>query len=339
MDQTASLMRPVTGMVLGKFLPPTRGHQYLIDFARSWCPDLTVIVGSLQQEPIPGEQRVRWMRELFPDINILQLTDENPQYPHEHPDFWQIWHDSIRRLLPTEPDLVFASEEYGFKLAEILGARYIPVDTPRELVPVSASLVRERPMANWDYLPTCVRPWFVRKVCIIGPESTGKSTLAKQLAEKYCTVWVGEYARGCIDVHQGRVDADMFPLFVKGQAASEEALARQATRLLVCDSDAFSTALYHELYIGGRPDWIMEEAKRRQYDLYLLASPDGTTYLPENQRQHPDRRQWFFDECVNWLEERKAVYQVLEGGWEQRFRQACGAVDGLVQDAPQLPGN
>ncbi len=331
MDQTATPLT-ATGMVLGKFLPPTLGHRYLIDFARAWCPNLTVIVGTLQREPIPGDLRLAWMRELFPDVSVLHLTDENPQYPHEHPDFWQIWHDSIRRLMPTGPDFVFASEEYGFKLAEVLGARYIPVDTPRDLVPVSATQVREQPMLHWRYLPDCVRPWFVRRVCIIGPESTGKSTLAKQLAHHYDTLQVGEYARGCIDAHQGRVDAEMFRLFVRGQAASERALARQANRLLICDSDAFTTALYHELYIGGRPDWIMEEARRRSYDLYLLADPDGTPYIADNQRLHPDKRQWFFDQCVNWLAERKAPYQILTGAWEQRFRQACDAVDRLLQD-------
>lgn len=332
MDQTAVAGKRTTGMVLGKFLPPTRGHQYLIDFARSWCPDLTVIVGSLHQEPIPGEQRVRWMRELFPDLTILHLTDENPQYPHEHPDFWQIWHDSIRRLMPTGPDFVFASEQYGFRLAEILGARYIPVDTPRQLVPVSASLVREQPMTNWEYLPDCVRPWFVRKVCIIGPESTGKSTLAQQLAQQYRTAWVAEYARGCIDAHQGRVDADLFPLFVKGQAASEAALARQANRLLICDSDPFTTALYHELYIGGQPEWILEEALKRRYDLYLLANPAGTPYIADNQRLHPQHRTWFFNECLGWLQQQNRPYLVLRGDWDQRFGQACAAVNELLND-------
>jgi len=331
MDQAAATIKHPTALVLGKFLPPTLGHRYLIDFARSWCPDLTVIVGSLEQEPIPGDQRVHWMRELFPAVSIMHLTDENPQYPHEHPDFWQIWHDSICRLLPCGPDFVFASEEYGFKLAEILGARYIPVDTVRELVPVSATQVREQPMTHWAYLPDCVRPWFLRRICIIGPESTGKSTLARQLARKYDTVWVSEYARACIDAHQGQVDAAMFPLFVKGQAASEEALARQANRLLICDTDTFTTALYHELYIGDRPEWIMEEAEKRSYDLYLLASPKGTPYIADNQRQHRDSRQWFFDQCIGWLDERKASYQILEGAWDQRFRQACQAADGLLK--------
>ena len=322
-------------MVLGKFLPPTLGHQYLVDFARHYVTDLTVIVGSLRREPIPGDVRWRWMREMFSDVNVVHLTDELPQYPHEHADFWKLWHASIRRFIPTGPDYVFASEDYGFKLAEVLGARYIPVDQPRSQVQVSGTVVRDDPMGHWDYLPACVRPWFVRKVCIIGPESTGKTTLAGRLARHYKTAMVAEYARGCIDAHGGKVTADMFELFVRGQAASEAALARQANRVLICDSDAFTTALFHELYHGSRPDFIMEEARRRSYDLYLLTVPD-TPFVAEPQRQHEAHRDWFFKQCAEWLAGLNARYVLIQGDWETRFQTACAAVDTLVAGKPKV---
>ena len=78
-------------MVLGKFLPPHLGHVYLIEFAREYVDDLSVVVGTLRAEPIPGELRFLWMRELFPDVRVVHLTDENPQHPEEHPEFWRIW--------------------------------------------------------------------------------------------------------------------------------------------------------------------------------------------------------------------------------------------------------
>ena len=80
------------GMVLGKFMPPHRGHIYLCEFARSWSDTLTIVVGSLPDEPIAGALRFEWMRELFPSCRVVHLTDSNPQYPHDHPDFWAIWH-------------------------------------------------------------------------------------------------------------------------------------------------------------------------------------------------------------------------------------------------------
>lgn len=322
-------VKPATGMVLGKFHPPTRGHQYLVDFARHYVERLTVIVGSLQREEIPGKLRVGWMREMFPDVRVVHLTDENPQYPHEHPDFWTIWRDSIRKFIPEGPDVVFASEDYGFKLAEVMGSVFVPVDPGRERVAVSATQVREDPMANWDYLPECVRPYFVRRVCVIGPESTGKTVLAGRLAEHFRTRMVAEYARMLIDLLKGNVTGDTFSIFVRGQAASEAALARQANRVLICDSDAFTTLLYHELYFGGRPEFIREAAEASRYDLYLLTYPD-TPFVEDPQRLHPDRRQWFYDRCVERLESRQARHVVIRGSWDERFERAKEAVDRLL---------
>jgi HTH-type transcriptional regulator, transcriptional repressor of NAD biosynthesis genes len=176
------------GMVLGKFMPPHAGHVYLIEFARRFADDLSVVVGTLAAEPIAGELRYRWVRELFPDVRVIHLTDENPQYPEEHPDFWEIWRRSLVRVLPAPPELVFASEAYGPKLAEVLGARFVPVDTGREALPVSGTAVRADPLRHWAFLPRCVRPHFLKRVSIFGPESTGKTTLARALARRFGTV-------------------------------------------------------------------------------------------------------------------------------------------------------
>ena len=188
-----------------------------------------------------------------PRARVLHLTDENPQYPHEHPDFWQIWHDSIRRLVPEGPDYVFASEDYGFKLAEVLGASYIPVDHGRELVPISGTELRTAPLKNWKYLPPCVRPYFVRRVCIVGSESTGKSILAQRLARHFHTVHVSEYARGLISLRGDQVDREVFPLIARGHAASEQALARQAFKVLFCDTDLIITTIWSEVFFQDCP--------------------------------------------------------------------------------------
>ena len=79
-----------TGFLLGKFLPPHRGHQYLIEFARNYVDRLTVLVCTIEQEPIPGRLRYQWMCEAFPGVDLVHHTDEIPQAPEEHPDFWPI---------------------------------------------------------------------------------------------------------------------------------------------------------------------------------------------------------------------------------------------------------
>ena len=85
-------------MILGKFMPPHAGHQYLVHFARNFVDRLTVLVCSLKSEPIAGELRYAWMRELFPDVRIVHITEELPQTPAEHPEFWTIWR-RVRLLL------------------------------------------------------------------------------------------------------------------------------------------------------------------------------------------------------------------------------------------------
>src|SRR5258708_20737980 len=142
-----------TGMLLGKFMPPHMGHVYLVEFASRYVDQLTVVVCSLESEPIPGRLRFGWMKELFPFDNVVHLTERLPQEPSEHADFWALWKASMERILPCRPDFVFASEEYGWKLAEVLGAQFVPVDRERGAVPVSRTTIRTNPMATWDYLP------------------------------------------------------------------------------------------------------------------------------------------------------------------------------------------
>src|SRR5688572_12742104 len=102
-------MKRGRGLVLGKFMPPHLGHLHLVEFARSWVAELVVVVGTLAREPIPGELRHRWMKELAPWAKVVHLTDENPQDPSEHPDFWEIWRASLKRVVPEPIDWVFAS--------------------------------------------------------------------------------------------------------------------------------------------------------------------------------------------------------------------------------------
>ena len=317
------------GLILGKFLPPHLGHQFLADFARAYVDRLTILVGTLQAEPIPGRLRHRWMSEMAPGAEVLHLTDENPQEPHEHPDFWRIWHDSIRRLVPSGPDLVFASEPYGLPLAEILGARFVPVDLDRLQAPISGTRIREDPLGNWRFIPPPVRPWFVRRVCLIGPESTGKTVLAQRLAAHYGTVWAAEYARGLIASQGDVFGAEDIPRFVRGQIASEEALARQANRVLICDTDVLTTTIWSDWFYGDCPAWIRAEADRRDYDLYLLCEPD-CPWVDDPQRFLPGQREAFRDRCLEALDSRGRTYVRIGGDWEDRFQQAVRAVDGLL---------
>ncbi len=321
--------KKTTGLVLGKFLPPHRGHVYLIEFAKRYVDQLIVVVDSLVSQPISGEQRVSWLREMFPSIQVLGLGKENPQEPDEHPDFWDIWRDSLWEVAGREIDFLFASESYGVRLAEVLKTTFVPVDLGRYAIPVSGTLIRESPMKYWDYLPRTVRPHFVKRVCIFGPESTGKSTLTKSLATHFNTVFVPEYARTHLEHRNGEISFEDIPRIARGQQASEDALALEANRLLFCDTDLITTTIWSDVLFNSCHDWISENAIKRQYALYLVLDVD-VPWVKDEVRYLPDERQSFFGRCVHELEAQGRNFRIVRGNWDARWKTAVKAVSELL---------
>jgi HTH-type transcriptional repressor of NAD biosynthesis genes len=145
------------GFLLGKFMPPHAGHLRLIDEAAKRCDELTILVCTLAREPIPGDLRFRWMHELRGRHHLVHVTDDVPSYPEEHPQFWQIWEALLRRVLPSDVEVVFSSETYGDEIARRLGIEHVAIDPERKAVPVSATMIREDPFANWRWIPRPVR--------------------------------------------------------------------------------------------------------------------------------------------------------------------------------------
>ncbi len=324
------------GLVLGKFLPPHLGHAYLVEFAQAYLGEsneLTVVVGTLAREPIAGTLRFRWMREMFPNANVVHLTDENPQEPHEHPKFWDIWRESLRRVAP-KPDFVFASEKYGERLASELGAVFVPVDVGRSAVAISGTAIREDPMTNWKFIPRCVRPHFVRRVCVVGPESSGKTTLASDLAKHFGTTWVPEYARTFLEPRAEKKSVapvrreDMVPI-ARGQIASEEALARNAERVIISDTDALATLMWSDLLFGDHDRELESLAASHAHDLYVLTAPD-VPFVTDAVRYAPSERARFFEDAKRELESRNRSFVVASGDWESRRKIARSAIEKLV---------
>ncbi|OSC40568.1 nicotinamide-nucleotide adenylyltransferase [Mycobacterium decipiens] len=316
------------GMVLGRFLPPHAGHVYLCEFARRWVDDLTIVVSVQTADPISGTQRVAWMRELFPFDRVVHLTVGNQRHPSERPPSWDIWKAMLERVLPRRPDFVFASEPYGADLAKILGARFVAVDQARTIVPVSGTGIRADPLAHWQHIPRCVRPAFVKRVSIIGPESTGKTRLARTLAEKLRTKWVPEWANTLREHNGGSLVGLDWTEIVRGQFASEEALARNADRVLICDTDPLATTVWADFLLGSCPQKLRNLAWR-PYDLTLLTKPD-LPWNADRPRHLPGESVDFFARCELALREAGRPFVVVSGGWEKRISTALHAVEELA---------
>lgn len=319
------------GLVLGKFLPPHRGHQFLIETALAQCERLTVLVCSLAREPIAGVLRYAWLQEMFPQAHVVHVTDENPAYPHEHPDFWQIWTDTIRRHTDAPPDAVFTSEDYGVELAQHLGAQHVLVDLDRHNFPVSGTQIRANPLAYWEFIPPVVRPYFVKRVAVTGPESTGKTTLAAQLAARFDTVWTPEYGREYVDGGHALDDLTIGDIaaIAQGQQAREAAQARVANRILFCDTDLLTTTLWSRHFFQTCPDWIETAARAAHYDLTLLLAPD-VAWVDDPQRVGAQFSAEFYDELKRKLAAYGRNFTEISGPYETRFAQAIQTIGYLI---------
>ncbi|WP_281259605.1 adenylyltransferase/cytidyltransferase family protein [Alkalispirochaeta sphaeroplastigenens] len=214
------------GVILGRFMPPHTGHLYLVDFARAMVDHLYILVCTLSSEQIPGEKRFAWMQELAPHSTVLHITREIPQAHRDSPQAPALWAQAIRQAVPDEITRVFASESYGHDLARHLKAQFIPLDPSRHNIPVSASMIRQDPWKHWDYIPPPVRPWFLRRLAVLG-----NPALARTLAADLGTVAAHPYEEflGTTGTTLSGEECR------RANRATLEALSRQARRVLVLD--------------------------------------------------------------------------------------------------------
>ena len=319
-----------TGLVIGKFLPPHRGHEHLVRFASASVDHLTVILFTKAREEIPGDLREAWMRELFPGVELRRVAEEHP-VDFADPAAWALWIGAIRRVLPAGPDLVFSSEGYGDELARRLNARHVPVDPERRRVPVSGSLVRADPLGRWEDLPPCVRPHYARRVAVVGAESTGKSTVAAHLAAHLGASLVPEYARPYLSARGGVCLPGDLPEIARAQAAAEQTAARTADRAIVCDTDPLTTALWSERYFGAVDPVVRRLADAARYDLTLLCEND-LPWVPDGLRDSPERRGWFRERFARELGQRGRAWRSVAGRGEQRRVAALAAATDLAAE-------
>lgn len=320
-----------TGLVIGKFMPPHRGHLHLLAAAAARVDCLTVILFTKAGEPVPGDLREAWMRELFPGVDLRRVTEEHP-VDFADPAAWAAWIGAIRRVLPAGPDLVFSSEGYGDELARRLGARHVPVDRERAAVPVSGTMIREAPLAHWEFLPSCVRPHYALRVAVVGAESTGKTTLARGLAERHATAWAPEFARAYLEERGGACLPGDLPPIARGQAEAEERAARDADRVLVCDTDLLTTELWGERYFGEVDGEVRRISSGRRYDLTLLCEND-LPWVGDGLRDSPGHRDWFRERFAAELAARGRRWVPVAGTGNARLAAAEAAVASLIGGA------
>lgn len=165
------------------------------------------------------------------------------------------------------------------------------------------------------------------RVCLIGPECTGKSELAQNLARHYGTSWSREFAREYAEKRANRLSYKDVDAIARGQIAGEDGAIATASGLVLLDTDLISTVVYSRHYYGRAPDWIVDSARARRAGLYLLMDTDVPWKADTARDAGGDHREDLFDAFRAALDEFETRWEVVSGGWEERGRRAMEIVD------------
>ncbi len=173
------------------------------------------------------------------------------------------------------------------------------------------------------------------KVVLYGPESTGKTTLSKQLATHYNTLWVPEFMREYLQMKWDYkkelvVKDDLIPI-AEGQLKLEKKASQKVEKLLICDTNLLELKVYSEYYYDGFcPSEIKNEATKDNYSIYLLTYVD-TTWQADDLRDRPNNREEMFRIFEAELKKQNFPYQILKGNQKKRFNKAVAIIDQLLQ--------
>jgi HTH-type transcriptional repressor of NAD biosynthesis genes len=356
------------GLIIGKFYPPHLGHQYLISRAAGACGQVTVLVMAARRESIALSDRVAWLRQAFaaqPSVAVSGVTCDAP-VDYDDATVWAAQVAVMRAALARDGrppvDAVLSSEPYGAELARRFLAAHVAVDDDREAMPVSASQVRGDLAGNWDWLIPAAQAGLVTRVVVLGAESTGTTTVAGLLAEHYRarggawarTPCVEEYGRQytVIKWEAARAAArgaglpepaleeitwtrEDFDIVAGEQTRRENAAAAGAGPLVVCDTDAFATAIWERRYLGaaarGPQPWATSHLPR--HDLYLLTSHEGVPWHDDGLREGDlDVRARMAGWFAAALTHSGHSWVLLTGSLEERVRLAIRATDLALED-------
>ena len=362
MIKNDNMKKETIGMFGGKFLIVHKGHVHAMHKAAAMVDKLYLIVTynvmfecevyfhKSEIAPIAVEQRMRWWHEITKELdnvhvyaieetNINKNADTHTNacsqaHANVEPD-WESCADSIKTLISQPIDFIFSSEpSYSDYFDDLYPkAKHIIIDADRQLYPISASQLRhDGAIQHWDMLPNAVQPYFAKSVVIVGTESTGKTTLAKNLAHHYDTCYVEEAGRKFYE----EINAEIVLLEDFAQIAYEhkyhERQARKAAnKIYFVDTEAITTQSFSMAYLDVRQSVLDEIAKLQDYDLWLFLEAD-IEWVADGLRSFGDTqvRDKNNQRLKSLLNEFGVRYHIISGNYDERYKKSLKYVDKLL---------
>lgn len=167
----------------------------------------------------------------------------------------------------------------------------------------------------------------IKKIVVIGSESTGKSTLSADLANALDTVWVDEYAREyLLQLGRDYEEHDLLTI-AKGQLALEDEKLKQANEYLICDTDLNVIKVWSEASYGRCDEWVLQQIKERKYDAYILTDIDMPWVDdPLREHPHPHEREYFFNLYKAIVEQSGVPFVIVKGNAKERLQKALSFI-------------
>jgi HTH-type transcriptional repressor of NAD biosynthesis genes len=319
--------------VFGKFMPFHKGHEAMIKFALTKCDFLTVLICSSDKEQLPDHVREGWLQSIFSEITKIEIRilnykeDEYPNTSVSSSEVSKIWSKKFKELFP-DYSLLITSEPYGDLIAEYMAIVHIPFDIERKTIPVSSSKIRTDIIANWSFLPDDVKKHYIRKIVILGSESTGKTTLTIRLAKYFNASFVPETARDLIKNSNFFSLEDLYKVAVEHSKRIEKGIMGNSP-LLIIDTDIHITQSYAYHIFKKELDLEANIYELNKADLYLYLNND-VTFIQDGTRLNEAERNKLDSSHRALLNRYKIPYYEIKGDWENRFEKSVSLIENLL---------
>lgn len=315
------------GIVIGKFYPPHLGHNYLIDTALQNSDEVDVLVVDNPAYAIPATMRADWLQQRHPVARIRIIPDIY------NDDDSIAWAKHTISFLGYIPDMVFSSEPYGKPWAKAMGCGHTDVDIARVKYPISGTKVRSDMFAAWNYLSDEVKAGLAIRIVAVGAESTGTTTLSKDLATALPAPWVPELGRDyseSIATAKKPWENEDFYRIGRLQQAYEAEIAQLSDGVIVCDTNAVATELWQRRYMGKTTADMKTIASKDRADLYIITG-DEIPFVQDGTRDGEHIRHQMHRWFIAHIKRSGVPYIVVTGSKKERLAAALTAARATIK--------